>query len=174
MNCKPLIYLPLVLLAAGCHKRDPHVDIGATGPYDQQFLIWLADYHNDGDRMLGPCAEKQSVRRELRDFCGGLDQEHQQRVDRVTTWLKSWYGREPPAADRYRLWLASLEGPEFEHEFLKEFGRHLADGITEMTECAERAQRPELKELCARVVPRQKENVVKMNQWKCGWFKDCD
>jgi uncharacterized protein (DUF305 family) len=171
---KWLIPLFLMLSMVGCHRRDPHITVGSIGPYDEQFLVWLVHYHNDGDRMLGPCAQKESVRMELRDFCAALDHQHQERVERVAGWLKTWYDRDLPPADAYPLWLGSLDGPQFEQEFLKEYGRHHSDGITEMTECSERAQHPELKDLCTRVVPRQKEHVAKMKKWQCEWFKDCD
>jgi len=64
-----------VLLLVGCHGHEAHVGIPA-GPeaYDERFLKWLVNHHNDDDRMIDPCAKNETIRKELRDFCTSVDQ----------------------------------------------------------------------------------------------------
>jgi uncharacterized protein (DUF305 family) len=160
---------------AGCRNRSPESEIpGGTDPFDKRFLVWLVDHHNDGDRMLGPCASKTDIRQELHDFCASIDQQHRDRVERMKGWLKDWYGAEYPRTDDIPLWLGSLQGQQFEREFLKEYTGHHADAIDPMAECAKKAIHPELREMCQRVAPRQKAQLQQMKQWACAWFKDCD
>lgn len=168
-----LIAIGLVLTA--CRTRSAQNEVPqVTQDYDRQFLHWLANYHHDGDRMIDPCRINLTIRKELRDFCATVDAQHKERVERMNNWMKQWYNEELSAGEPWPLWLGSLKGAEFEREFLKEYSAHHEEAVKPTTECAQKAVHPELRELCARIAPRQKEDVQQLRKWRCEWFKECD
>jgi len=171
-DCCSRVLLSLWQLAGLEH---PGAEIPA-GPeaFDQRFLTWLINHHSDDDRMTEPCVAKGDIRKELHDFCATVDQQHRERVDRMKRWLKNWYNQEYPRTDDLPLWLGSLNGQEFEREFLKEYMSHHADAGDPLSECARQATNPELRELCQRVAPRQKVQLQQLKGWRCEWFKECD
>jgi|GEM_PF-3496870 len=164
----------VVLLLVGCHGHEAHAGI-PTGPeaYDERFLKWLVNHHNDDDRMVDPCAKNETIRQELRAFCTTVDQQHRERVERMRTWLKDWYGEELPRTDNIPLWLGGLKGLEFEREFFKEYEHSHADAAESIKECSSKATHAELRELCQRIAPGQQKQVKQLRQWRCQWFTDC-
>ena len=169
-----LMLIGLVILCTACRTRTPDAEIpSGPDPFDQRFLTWLVDHHNHDDRMVEPCANKTSIRQELREFCVTVDQQHRERVEQMKVWLKDWYGKEYPRTDDLPLWLGDLEGTEFEREFLKEYIERHVEAVDPLAECAKKATHPELRELCQRIVPRQKAQVQNVKRWRCEWFKDC-
>lgn len=157
----------VALLQGGCSGHKAHAGI-PQGPeaYDQRFLVWLVNHHNDDDRMVDPCAKKETIRRELRDFCITVDQQHRERVERMRTWLKDWYGQDLPTTDNIPLWLGTLNGQAFEREFFKEYEHHHADAVEPINECARQATHPELRELCQRIAPGQRKQLDQLRAWR--------
>lgn len=172
-----MLTLLLVIAIAdlfGCAHRARYVDLpGSGGAYDEAFLTWLVGYHQDQDRMIAPCAQNDTIRQELRNFCMQTDQQHNERIDRMRRWLKDWYKRELPRPDPYPLWLGSLKGEEFEREFFKEYLAQHDEGIKQTAKCASKAVHSELRELCGRINPLQKKTGEQLKTWRCQWFKDC-
>ena len=160
---------------ASCRNRSPDAEIPeGPDPFDKRFLFWLIDHHHDDDRMVEPCANKTNIRQELHDFCVNVDQQHRERVEQMKAWLRDWYSSEYPRTDDMPLWLGSLQGQEFEREFLKEYVAHHADAVDPLAECAKKAEHPDLRDLCQRIAPRQKAQVQDLKRWRCEWFKACD
>lgn len=169
-----VIFVGFGLILAGCRLHPAQADAPEVAPqYDRQFLRWLVNYHHEGDRVIDPCKSNETIRKELRDFCATVDQQHKERVERMATWLKNWYGEDLPSTDSYKLWLSTLKGEEFEREFLKEYSQHHSEAIKPMTECSQKAIHPELRDLCVRIAPRQRQDVQQLKKWRCDWFKDC-
>lgn len=159
----------------GCNRHEVHAAVpGGPEPYDQRFLIWLVNHHNDDDRMVDPCAKKETIRKELREFCITVDEQHRERVERMRAWLKDWYGKDLPRTDNIPLWLGTLNGEQFEREFFKEYGHHHADAVEPVKECARRASHSELRELCQRIAPGQQRQVAQLRTWGCEWFRECN
>jgi uncharacterized protein (DUF305 family) len=174
---KSALRLLLVMITAGligCAHRATHVDLPSSGSaYEEAFLTWLVRYHQDQDRMIAPCVQNDTIRQELRNFCAQTDQQHNQRIERMRNWLKSWYRKELPSPDPYPLWLGSLKGQEFEREFFREYLAQHAEGIEQTAKCAKKAMHPELRELCGRINPLQKKRDQQLRAWRCQWFKEC-
>lgn len=165
----------IAFFMAGCHGHEVHSPIpGGLQPFDQRFLVWLVNHHNDDDRMVDPCAKNETIRQELRDFCRSVDAQHRERVERMTTWLKDWYGEKLPGTDNMPLWLGGLKGEQFEREFFKQYAHQHSDAVEPIRECSKRAEHPELRELCGRIAPGQQKQVAQLRQWRCEWFKECD
>ena len=161
-------------LLVGCSRHEVHAGIPrGPEPYDQRFLTWLVNHHNDDDRIVDPCAKKETIRKELRDFCVAVGEQHRERVDRMRTWLKAWYDKDLPATDNIPLWLGTLNGQDFEREFFREYEHHHADAVAPIKECARTATHTELRELCQRIAPGQERQVAQLRKWRCEWFQDC-
>ena len=158
----------------GCAHSPQHVEIPGSGAtYEKEMLKWLVTYHEDQDRFIQPCGQKDDIRQELRNFCIESDRQHAERMDRMRTWLQNWYQTDLPRGDTYPLWVGTLKGQEFEREFLKEYLEHHAEGIEQTAKCVSKAVHPELRELCARINPAQKKTGEQLKQWRCEWFKEC-
>ena len=168
-----LLLLLLVAGLIGCAHSQAHVDLPSGEGFDEAFLTWLVHYHEEQDRMTIPCAQNDTIRQELRNFCAQTDQQHADRIERMRTWLKNWYKEDLPRPDTLPLWLASLKGEEFEREFFKEYLNEHDEGIEQTAKCAVKAVHPELRELCARINPLQKKTGAQLRQWRCQWFRDC-
>ena len=157
-----------------CSRSAGHQHVKAPGiGYDEAFLKWFVKYHSENDRMLGPCEKNETIRAELRNFCAETDKQHEERVERVQSWLKSWYNKELPNTDTLPLWLGTLKGQEFEREFLREYLRNHDEGVEETARCTAQAVHPELRDLCSRINPNQKKTAKQLKHWQCEWFKEC-
>lgn len=168
------LLLPLLVAALiGCAHSQAHVDLPSGAGFDEAYLTWLVHYHEEQDRMTIPCAQNDTIRQELRNFCAQTDQQHAERIERMRTWLKNWYNEDLPRPETLPLWLASLKGEEFEREFFKEYLNEHDEGIEQTAKCAAKAVHPELRGLCARINPLQKKTGAQLRQWRCEWFKDC-
>jgi uncharacterized protein (DUF305 family) len=165
----------MILGLIGCAHSARHVDLqGAGAAYDREFLTWLVRYHEDEDRMTQPCAQNDTIRQELRNFCVDTDRQHTERIERMRAWLRDRYQADLPRPEPYPLWLASLKGQEFEREFLKEYLEQHDEGIEQTARCASKAVHSELRELCARINPLQRKTAKQLRSWRCEWFKQCD
>jgi uncharacterized protein (DUF305 family) len=168
------VCLIAIALLSGCTHSAQHVDLPGSGTaYEKQFLTWFVRYHQDRDRFIQPCAQKSGIREELRTFCAQADRQHTERIERMRTWLSTWYQTELPQPEPYPLWVSGLQGTEFEREFLKEYLEHHDEGIEQTAKCAAKAVHPELRDLCARINPGQKKTGEQLKRWRCEWFKDC-
>jgi uncharacterized protein (DUF305 family) len=168
------LLLSMFVAMIGCAHSAQHVEIPGTGAaYEKEMLKWLVTFHKDQDRMTQPCAQKDDIRQELRNFCIETDRQHTERMERMRSWLQDWYQTELPRGDPYPLWVGSLKGQEFEREFLKEYLEHHDEGVEQTAKCASKAVHPELRELCARINPAQKKTGEQLKRWRCEWFKDC-
>ena len=168
------VFLIAIALLSGCTHSAQHVDLPGSGAvYEREFLTWFVRYHQDRDRFVQPCAQKSGIREELRNFCAEADRQHTERMERMRTWLSTWYQTELPHPEPYPLWVSGLQGAEFEREFLKEYLEHHAEGVEQTAKCASKAVHPELRDLCARINPVQKKTGEQLKRWRCEWFKDC-
>src|SRR5581483_256040 len=91
------VCLIAIALLSGCSHSAQHVDLPGSGAaYEKQFLTWFVRYHQDRDRFIQPCAQKSGIREELRAFCAQADRQHTERIERMRTWLSTWYQTELP------------------------------------------------------------------------------
>ncbi|MBS1852836.1 MAG: DUF305 domain-containing protein [Acidobacteria bacterium] len=170
-----VIVMCITASSIGCHRNEVHSPIpSGSQPFDQRFLVWMVNHHNDDDRMVNPCATNLTIRQELREFCKTADQQHRERVERMKTWLKEWYGQNFPGTDNLPLWLGGLKDGQFEREFLKQYVHQHADAINPIKECSVKAAHPELRELCQRIAPAQQQQAVQLRRWRCEWFEECE
>jgi uncharacterized protein (DUF305 family) len=172
MGMGVLILTAITFLSCSPSSRHQHVKAPGIA-YDEAFLKWFIKYHSNNDRMLSPCAKSDTIRIELRNFCIETDRQHQERVERVRAWLKTWYNEELPNTDTLPLWLGTLKGPEFEREFLREYLRNHDEGVEETVRCIAQAVHPELRDLCSRINPNQKKTAEQLKRWQCEWFNEC-
>lgn len=70
--------------------------------------------------------------------------------------------------------LSAQTGPaasaKFEQNFLQSFPQHHQEAIDMAQLCVEKAQHPELKQLCQHMISSQTEEKQQMNQWFQSWY----
>ena len=170
-----VVLLIAITVLTACPHSSQHVDLPGSGAvYEKEFLTWFVRYHQDQDRFVQPCAQKDGIRQELRNFCAEADRQHSERIDRMRTWLSTWYQTDLPEPEPYPLWVGTLKGQGFEREFLREYLEHHDEGVEQTAKCASKAVHPELRELCGHINPLQRKTGEQLKRWRCEWFKDCD
>ena len=91
----------------------------------------------------------------------------------MTKMLSEWYGKNPPPVDPFPDWVGTLEGAEFERNFLDAMSKHHSEGIDLSAKCAEQSKRPELKALCTTIRDEERSERKRMNELACSWFRAC-
>ena len=167
-----LVPLGLMLSLAACAHRE-RIDIPASAPHDNRFLVAMLDHRREGDRMIMPCKDKGDIRQELRDFCQKLDTEVDSEDATMANWLAAWYQQGPPRRDPYPLWLSGLKRTEYEDNFLRQMIEHHSHGIEHAQACASDARHPELKGFCQKLTEELRTERKQMEDWMCQWFKHC-
>jgi uncharacterized protein (DUF305 family) len=123
--------------------------------FEQSFLQQMIQYHGSGIETA-KLASDHTSRAELRQFAEKMISKQQAEIDKMTSWLKSWYNASPKevaneAADKdmkmHMSMLSGKKGSDFDKAFLEMMPKHHHAAV-EMAEQAEKkATHPELKEL---------------------------
>jgi uncharacterized protein (DUF305 family) len=92
--------------------------------------------------------------------------------------LQSWYGmsHQPemkPGAERMLEKLASLEGREFEIEFMEMMIKHHEKAVKEGRMCLDKAWHAELRQLCQNIISAQSAEITLLRSWLCTWYGKC-
>ena len=91
----------------------------------------------------------------------------------MTKMLSEWFEKNPPPVDPFPVWVGTLEGFEFERNFLEVMSKHHSEGIDLSAKCAEQAKHPELKGLCAKMRDEERAERKRMHELACTWFEAC-
>jgi uncharacterized protein (DUF305 family) len=68
--------------------------------------------------------------------------------------------------------LRSLNGAEFERQFLSKMIQHHKDGVEAASMAVQKAQKPEIKQLAQKNVDQQKKEIEQMTGWLQSWYQD--
>ena len=161
------------VLLAGCGRERMHTSAPNTSDADAKFLYDLLDHHMHWDKVIDPCAEKKTIRAELQNLCGSMEADRTAEVAMMTNMYSEWFGKTTTPVDSFPDWVGSLEGSEFERNFLKSMNSQYDEGIDLSAKCAERANRAQLKQLCTRMRDEQRVERKKVRDLACAWFKEC-
>ena len=163
----------MVMLAAGCRHEAEHASLPDTSDPDAQFLYGMLEHHMHWDKMIDPCAEKKRIHAELLGLCASMETARTAEVEQMTKMLSEWYGKKPPPVDPFPDWVGTLEGAEFERNFLEAMSKHHSEGIDLAVKCVEQAKHAELKGLCGKMRDEQRAERKQMNEFACAWFRAC-
>lgn len=123
----------------------------------------LIDGHNFAIQMSQVCVEK-DIREELRSVCEQVIEAQQQEIQTMQSWLSNWYGisYEPTPNNFSKNVLSQLEslnGSEFEIEFMKALTSHHWGAILFGGEIIDRAYHNEFIELGSNVITEQVNEI---------------
>ena len=149
----------------------------STARYEVDFLMNMIDHHAMAVQMAEICLDN-AVHPELASLCESIKTAQSQEMAEMQSWLQDWYGvtHEPemkPGDRRKMERLASLDGAEFEIEFMESIIGHHRKAIREGEQCLRRAYHPELLDLCQNIIQTQSAEIAQMEQWLCDWYDRC-
>src|SRR5712692_8803749 len=186
-NIMPLIaaFTVVSAVAALAHnpngKADPmnaSLEALKGAEFEQSFLQQMIQHHRGAVEMAKMVADH-TQRAELRQFAEKIISAQQQEIDEMTKWLADWYKTTPKevaneAADKetkpHMSMLQAKKDADFDKAFLEMMPKHHHMAV-EMAEQAEKkATHPELKELAAKIVKDQQQEIKQMKTWAQAWF----
>ena len=168
-----MIVALVLALAGGCRHEPEHATLPDTSDADSQFLYGMLDHHMHWDKMIDPCVDKKGIHVELLNLCADMETARTAEVAQMTKMLSEWYGKNPPPVDTFPDWLGTLEGAEFERNFLDAMSKHHSEGIDLSVMCADQSKRPELKALCIKMRDEERAERKHMGEFACAWFQRC-
>lgn len=141
------------------------------------YMKFTIDHHAMGVMMAQLCVEK-AVHAELRELCQRNLEAQPAELEQLLDWLQAWYdiSYEPqmsPGDLQMREQLATLEGAEFEIEFMEMFSRHHHQIVQRSRPVARQAVHEELRQLAADIVQAQTTDIRSMLTWLCEWYDIC-
>jgi uncharacterized protein (DUF305 family) len=163
----------MLVLTAGCRHEAGHASLPDTSDPDAQFLYGMLDHHMHWDKMIDPCVEKKGIHAELLSLCASMETARTAEVVQMTKMLSGWFRKDPPPVDPFPVWVGTLEGAEFERNFLEVMSKHHSEGVDLSAKCAEQAKHPELKGLCTKMRDEQRVERKRMHELACAWFQAC-
>lgn len=172
---------PFLLSCAGSRPRSS-VSSGITLPdYERTFLQNRISHQQAAIDMARTCTQK-ATREELKQFCSKILDTESGESEQLLGWLDNWYkiSTQPNVRERatqgYQNFLQSVQtstGAAFEEAFLRALRLHHHEGVSESEDCRTRASHAELKSSCTQMAIEQRQELKQMNNWICGWFRDC-
>lgn len=167
----------LLVLAAPVQANDP-APSKAAGKYEIDFLTGMIDHHQMAVMTGEMCIDK-AVHEELASFCKDIVRAQSQEIALMQSWLEAWYGvsHEPQMSardERMMEHFASLEGTQFEVEFMEMMVKHHASAVRGGEACLKRAYHGELVDLCRNIIDTQTAEIEQLQTWLCEWYARCD
>ena len=149
------------------------------GPeFEQSFLQQMIQHHRSGIEMA-KMVRDHTKRPELQQFADKMSAAQQQEIDKMTGWLKDWFQASPKsvaneAADKeMKMHMPMLSGKhdaDFDKAFLQMMPEHHHMAVEMAEQVEKKATHPELKELAAKIVKDQSEEIKQMKGWAQAWF----
>ena len=149
----------------------------ATAKFEITFMEGMIDHHFMAVQMANICLQK-AVHEELRVLCQNIVNTQSQEITMMQSWLQDWYGisyqsQMKPGDMRMLEKLSSLNGAEFEVEFMQMMIEHHLAAIREASKCVERAYHEALRDLCENIIVTQAAEIEQMRTWLCQWYGVC-
>jgi hypothetical protein len=69
--------------------------------------------------------------------------------------------------------MKTASGPAFDKLTLQALRQQYRQGVEESAECEKHAIHEELKAACTTATRAQEEQLRRVNEYICSWFKDC-
>lgn len=131
---------------------------------------------------MNSCIAK-SQRSELVAFCKEINATADRVIGQLRERAKEWYGitiapeaDEEHASEFFRSFaerMKTASGPAFDKLTLQALRQQYRQGVEESAECEKHAIHEELKAACTTATRAQEEQLRRVNEYICSWFKDC-
>jgi uncharacterized protein (DUF305 family) len=167
-----VLALPLSARAMG------PADSPSAAHYEVHFLSHMIHHHFMGVEMGMMCMEK-AIHPELQTLCQHIVTSQQHEIEQMQMWLHHWYDvhmheMQMSKKDQTMMdLLASLQGEEFEMEFLEMMVEHHAVAVKDSGKCLRKAEHDEVLNLCASIESVQRAEIDQMEGWLCQWYGKC-
>lgn len=155
---------------------------------DQMFIDGMVPHH-EGAVEMARLAQQRAEHPELEAMGEAMVTAQQAEIDQMKGWRKTWFGSDqtPPMgapmehgdmpgmknmegmkADMERLKTAS----PFDLAFLDVMITHHQGAVQMATDAQSKSERPEVKELAAKITADQKKEIEQMKQWRTAWYPE--
>jgi len=173
-----IVLLALTLFAVGAAPAvasQPAPD-KSTAKFEIDFMQDMIDHHAMAVMMADMCLQK-AVHPELRSLCEDIKATQSQEIQKMQSWLQSWYDLNYAPEMKHTGQMRQLHeasGEEFEVLFMEMMIRHHRAAVKEGEKCLNRAYHPELTQLCQNIIQTQNAEIEQMQTWLCQWYGRCD
>ncbi|MHB1001118.1 MAG: DUF305 domain-containing protein [Armatimonadota bacterium] len=145
-----------------------------SNQFDQMFLQNMT-HHHVGAIEMSRLALNKASHPELRRFAQKVINDQARENRQFASWMKSWYKKsiQPSVMpmDRNNVnQLKSLEGREFEIEYMQMMIHHHQSGIQMAQMAQQRAVHPELKTAASKIVTAQSAEIIQLKNWLSRWY----
>lgn len=172
-----LFALTLLFLApAGTEATEPASD-APTARFETNFMQEMIDHHGMGIEMGRLCLER-AKRDELKGLCQEIINAQGREIQILQGWLGDWYQvsylpqmRSKDTSQLERL--SALRGDTFQVAIMQAFINHHRMAIDRAQSCVDRAEHPELIELCQGIISTQTAEIGQFQTWLCEWYGVC-
>ena len=152
----------------------------ASAPYDLQFIDTMSAHHQAAVDMAS-LVPKRAAHAEIQALAADIMLGQLKEISDMKAWRSQWFKDAPPAlnmempgmhdsmrgADMKNL--ESLNGNEFDLEFIRQMIPHHEGAVQMARDAAQRATKPQLKTLAAAIVSAQEAEIAKMKKWQEAW-----
>jgi len=153
----------------------------AEAPYDLQFIDTMIAHHQAAIDMA-KLADGRADDDDLKQLATDVIEDQGAEITKLTDWRNAWFPEKPQPAINMDLpgmshgmsgmdlgKLGTLNGKEFDMEFVTQMIPHHEGAIEMARDLPNRTQRTELKELAGAIVTEQQEDIEDMKEWSDEW-----
>ncbi len=156
-----------------------------TGQVDKQFIAMMVPHHEQAIQMAD-LALTRAKRPEIKQLAQTIKKDQNREIQQMRTWYQSWYGTAVPAmamngSDKGMMG-SSMKGmsmdletlknaPDFDKEFLRQMISHHKMAIQMGEMDANKATKPEIRQLAQSIVKTQTAEIGQMQKWYQTWYK---
>jgi uncharacterized protein (DUF305 family) len=153
----------------------------AEAPYDLQFIDTMIAHHQ-GAIDMAKLVDGRADDDDLKQLAIDIIEDQGTEIAKMNGWRNEWFPEKPQPAINMDLpgmrhgmsgmdlaKLGSLNGKEFDMEFVRQMIPHHEGAIEMARDLANRTQRTELKELGGAIVTTQQEDIDDMKEWADEW-----
>lgn len=151
-----------------------------SAPYDLQFIDSMIEHHK-GAVDMATLAETRAQHPELKDLAANIVSEQEREMARMSELRDKWFGEKSKAINMNfpgmshgmggmdMKKLESLNGGEFDIEFLKQMIPHHEGAIEMAKDLQKHDSYSELKELAGDIITAQESEIKQMREWLSKW-----
>lgn len=163
----------LLLVGAGCGSDEPSTDEGtATAPFDRAFIDAMVPHHEQAIEMSRSALDEGLREPILVDIANSIVETQRDEIEQMTRWREEWFGSSRIAPDGAEQLGVSLEDmgmseetmdfsktPDVDEAFATMMIAHHEGAIMMAELAADRAERPEIKELASSIIEAQRSEI---------------
>ncbi|PIG90583.1 DUF305 domain-containing protein [Gloeocapsopsis sp. IPPAS B-1203] len=164
-----------------------------AGRQQQHFIEMMIPHHQEAVDMAELALAK-AQRPEIRKLAESIKTEQTREIEQMRSWYKKWYGTEVPATTMtgmemrhgrgQRMQGMAMRSPmmsmdmeslrtasDFDREFIRQMIPHHRSAIMMARMVANRAERPEIRNLAQTIIQSQSAEINQMQQWYQAWYQ---